>query len=445
MPTKPHDPNAGDARWWRGFPLPADTARIHLYVLVLLAATLLMYGVGLLRARDWVEPNGRLVGRDFLAFYMAGDLVRGDACTALYDFNAQQSWQARFMAQRSPRWQGVCLYLNPPHFAALMAPLTGWGYGPALAFWIGISLTCCGATLLIFRAWLPPEQFRTAAILTIGLPAWFQALAGGQNSCISLLILTGFCALLLGGRDLLAGLVLALLAFKFQLMLVPAGLLLWKRRWRACAGLALGVAATLLATGWGLGWPVLGDYATFAGRLSGLLEVDGFDVYKQHSWHGFFTLAGGEWLPRSSQRILTLTATLITGGVLLCIWRGPWRRERLPFILSATLVANLLISPHVFHYDLLLILPPAVLWTMAALREPCLGMGAAIRPFLGLGFLWLAVSPAMAETLRVQLSPWLMLAWLVVALRIARVYATQANPSAPGATHGPSALPLETA
>ena len=72
-------------------------------------------------------------------------------------------------------------------------------------------------------------------------------------SAFSLLFLTGFCALLMKGRDFPAGLILAMQAFKPHLLLLPAALLLIKGRWKALGGLVLGglliLGFTLLTVG----------------------------------------------------------------------------------------------------------------------------------------------------------------------------------------------------
>ena len=48
--------------------------RIRRYPLIRFGVTVGLYLTGLARSRGWVEPNGQIVGRDYLAFYMVGDI-----------------------------------------------------------------------------------------------------------------------------------------------------------------------------------------------------------------------------------------------------------------------------------------------------------------------------------------------------------------------------------
>ena len=54
--------------------------RVRRYPLVLLAVTLSVYLSSALRSEHWVEPGGQIIGRDFLAFYMAGEMINRGTC-----------------------------------------------------------------------------------------------------------------------------------------------------------------------------------------------------------------------------------------------------------------------------------------------------------------------------------------------------------------------------
>ncbi|MCP4591158.1 MAG: DUF2029 domain-containing protein [bacterium] len=389
--------------------------RTHRYPIMLFAITALVYLSSAVRSQNWIEPDGRIIGHDYLAFFMAGDLVNQGRIGELYDFAAQQAYQQQFMAEINPTWSRTCLYLNPPHYAWAMSWLARLGYGPSLIAWWLLSAICFGLTVVIWRGWLGRERLGGPLLLAICMSSWFLAFAGGQNSFFSLLILTAFCGLMLSGREMLAGLVLAALAFKFQLLLVPAGMLLFKARWRALGGLALGGGLTLLATVALSGWDVLGEYVRFGARLGELLQMEGFDVHKQHSWHGLFSLAGQGWMPPVIVRGLTAAGSLASLVVLWLTWRGAWVRSgaRLPLQLAALMVATLLTSPHLFHYDVLIATLPAMLWVRAARADGEWVPRESLKVLMAGGFVWLAFSPLLSGLLHVQLSPLLMLWWMV--------------------------------
>lgn len=393
-------------------------ARLRRYPLWLLGITVAIYALNLLQARAWIEPSGRIVGHDFLAFYMAGEMVRAQQLDQLYDPAAQTAWQERFMRPINPAWNGTCLYLNPPHYAWAMSALTPLGYGGSLLAWWGLSVVAFAGTVTIWRQWLPTSTARWAILLAICCPAWFWALAGGQNTFFTLLILTGGCALLLRQRDLAAGVVLSLLAYKFQLVAVPGLFLLWHRRWQALAGLAAGCVTTLGLTAIVMGPQVLREYIVFGSQLGELMHLDGFDVFKQHSWHGFFARGTLENSPLVAST-LTATAALATLGFGVWTWRGQWRpgSRGTDLRLAAMIVVTLLTSPHLFHYDMLIAVLPAVIWARAASRAPVPAIDEPMRALLAVGFVWLAIANMVTTLVPVQLSAPLMLAWLVLLSR----------------------------
>ena len=121
---------------------------------MLLGVTAAIYGVSVSRARHWIEPQGEIIGRDFLAFYMAGDLAAAGRWHELYDLRAQAEYQNAFMADINPQWASTCLYLNPPHYAWAMSWIGRWGYGPSLLIWTAASMLCFAATMCIWRRWV---------------------------------------------------------------------------------------------------------------------------------------------------------------------------------------------------------------------------------------------------------------------------------------------------
>ncbi len=392
--------------------------RIRRYPLLLLLVTVGIYGVRLARSDRWIEPDGRIVGQDYFAFFMAGDRVARGQTNRLYDAAAQSEYQRAWMREVNPQWRGTCLYLNPPHYAWLLSWPARLGYGRSLLLWWAASLLAFCVTVRLWRRWLAPPAWRTAVLLAVCVPAWFAALAGGQNSFFSLLVLTGFCSLLMTGHDGWAGLVLSALGFKFQFLLLPTGLLLWKRRWRALGGFAWGAGLTLAWTALTTGFESLRAYLAFSGEIMQLMHADGFDVWKQHSWRGFFALLGGGWCPARWMTAAAVAACLASLVVLARAWRGPWRPQSPTFALqlSALMMATALTSPHLFHYDMVLAVLPVVLWAAAGQTH----YRSAFVTIATLGFVWLALGGPAGAALRVQLSPLLMIAWLVLADRAVR-------------------------
>ncbi|MEE9293670.1 MAG: glycosyltransferase family 87 protein [Phycisphaerae bacterium] len=389
--------------------------RVRRYPMFLFAVTWGIYLGSVVRSNHWIEPGGEIVGRDYFQFYMAGDMINRGQLDHLYDFAAQEDYQKQFMERINPKWSGTCVYRYPPHYALAMSFLTTLGYGPSLMVWWTLSAACFVMTALVWRRWMGADSVGVPVLLAMCLPPWFLAFAGGQNTFFSLLILTAFCALLMSGRDIWAGLVLSALALKFQLLIVPAGLLLFKRRWGAVIGLCVGGLVTLLVTAALLGPHAISDYLTFGADLNRIAQIEQFDLHKQHSWHGFFALLGRGWMPGTTAWILTAAVTVVSLALLLSAWRGPWSRHgsRFALQLSALMMATLLTSPHLAHYDMLIATLPAVLWLLAAKRADDPTPLQSFKILLAAGFIWLVITPAVTSALPVQLSPLLMLAWLI--------------------------------
>lgn len=390
--------------------------RARTYPLLLLIAGAAVFLFSTLRASQWIESDGTVVGKDFLAFYMAGELVRDHQTADLYDFAAQQTWQQRFTETINPQWSGTCLYLNPPHYAWLMSQITRWGYGPALIIWWTLSLAAFGATIQIVKSLVTSRQRPTAILLTVCFPPFLWALATGQNAFITLLMLTGFCALHVHKRPLAAGLVLSLLAYKFQFIIIPAMILLLTRQWRAILGLAIGGAATLAFTLVTMGAESLTAYIAAGKQIGELMHTAGFDLHKQHCWTGLIALVGENRLPQSVIQIIGAILSIATLLLLYPVLRGGWSNDRRKRMLqwSAVLMASLAASPHLFHYDMLIAALPAILWFASTNGDTDQRQTDALRAMAIIGFAWLAVSLVAAPIIGLQLSPILMTGWVAI-------------------------------
>ena len=129
-----------------------------------------------------------------------------------------------------------------------------WAY----AAWLGFSLVVYGAALWLIRplGFAGPAAV-TALLLAISWPPYlFETWIGGQVSVVGFLAIAGFLRLRRGGRMFLAGVCLALAAFKPTLVLVPAFMLLMAGEWAACGWILGRNHGSLRAVGRGCrnGW-----------------------------------------------------------------------------------------------------------------------------------------------------------------------------------------------
>jgi hypothetical protein len=243
-----------------------------------------------------------------------------------------------------------------------------------------------------------------APVAAVAFMPVIECFTSSQKGTVCLLIVTATFLLLNRGRPFTAGLVFGLLAFKPQLTLVIAFAMLLKGQWRFVAGGA-SMGAALVGLCLLVGFDVSRQYFEFAAGTSDYMRNAGYDLEKSHCLYGFFTLLTGK--PGALARATTMIAA---GGVILLLvlmLRGRLepggRRFALQF--SALVIATVLLSPHLFTYDLAILLLPGFLlaFLLAADAVP-LSSSSLIAWLLALIYAVVGVSPAIAERFGVQLT-----------------------------------------
>ncbi len=315
--------------------------------------------ITLLAAPGLLDPAGQVKGTDFIEFYAAGRIVITGQADRLYDLTLQQRIEHEVTAPED--WPGLHGFLNPPFFALLFVPLALLPYGWALALWSALGLALVAVSLWLVARADPPWRTRWPAAIPWALSFLpvFAAVSYGQNSLLSLAILAATYLLLRRGRDAGAGLVLGALLYKPQLVLVLALALLADRRWRALCGLGA-AGAVLAAASWAMSVPGVHAYAELSRVFPTMLTSPGFPTWNMHSLYGFFVL------------LLPDAPTLAEGLALVCSLavlvvarrlQPPYATEELTRWYAAALWATALVSPHLFLYDLsLLVLAAALVW-----------------------------------------------------------------------------------
>ncbi len=339
----------------------------------LMAGVALVLGVvNFAGGEGWLDRAGHVIGPDFLAFYTGAQLARAGRADAFYDFDTQLEIQQRALAPQSV--DELNPFISPPHAALLYLPFGLGDYGVGLAAW----WTVQGLALVLAAAWLARALPRlrkrgvawTCLATLLFFPTWSWIFYGQATAWIGV-IYAGTFVLLRQGRDFWAGLLLGCLAFKPQLALLAALVLVTKGRWAALAGGAVSAA------GWvGLGallWPeATRAYLALAPRLTELLRFEGYPTWGIHSWFGFAALL----LDGVSRPAANALAALLAGATVVAalLWwrRTPWEpgARRWDLGWAATWALGLLVSPHLFVYDLtLLLVPAAILWQHEAGRS----------------------------------------------------------------------------
>jgi len=225
-------------------------------------------------------PNGTVIGGDFICFYLAGKIFAENPAS-LYDFQHMFSLQQDL-------FQGTVAEGRFWPFA--YPPLVGWFFSffsalsllQAYYVWLAISLLLALlAFFLVFDSLKlsAPQKFFFFILAFAFTPLSIDCLAGGQTSCVGLLIYALVFVLFRSGRDFRAGLVLAFAYYKPPLFLVFVLLMFFCRKWKLMSGFLLMTLVLLVATLALVGWDGLMSYL-----IQGHLYSSGQEIIAGYQW-----------------------------------------------------------------------------------------------------------------------------------------------------------------
>lgn len=300
---------------------------------------------------------------DFRTFYASGYMLRTGHAAQLYNYAAEQAFQSALVSP-DPR----ALPMMSPPFAALpFVPLSYLGFWPAYIVFAALNILLLLASLILLKPFLTTLSTRWSAaplLLFVSFLPAAVALLMGQISLALLFILCACFVVLRRSHDLLAGLILSLALIKFQIALPIALLFLLWRQWRFIAGFLAGSA---LLTALSIRILGLSNFSEYLHSLYSMTHNTTADRASQFHFgiipslmpnlYGliFFITRGASW-----SHILILAISLA-----LFIWAAVQRPS-----LSLALLTAMLVSYHLYFYDLTLLLLPLILLADHLLRTP---------------------------------------------------------------------------
>ncbi len=339
--------------------------------------------------------NRGMMGLDFVVFYTAGTFVHDGRTSELYDLDALRAFESHLARRENLELnRGFGPWWNPPFVAWVFVPLAMMPYQAALLTWMGVSLIAMlvaivlmSKMLLVARASSPCERvtrrgwkpvpresswpiWGLVPLLVLTSMPFIQAMSHGQNTLISLMLLTIVVTLWRADRALLAGLACGLLFYKPQLGAIVAGVMVLSMGRRAALGVAIGGAGLLLVTL--LTMPgSLNDWLThLPGNLRWMQEENAYSWERHATLKAFWRLliqghATGRTAPVVTA--LTMVCSIALGAALLaCAVRGRADRDK---VITATIAVMPLLMPFYFDYDLLLLAIPVVLFAAEMWRD----------------------------------------------------------------------------
>lgn len=350
--------------------LPEATARPRAGAVLFLAGWVAL--LLLLEAGGFLYTRNPHHWNDFRSYYTAG-LIARTAPHRLYDTAFEGALQDRVVGK------GFLIpFLHPPFEAALYAPLSLLPFRAAyLAF---IAADCCLLAALFFLTrplfWerIPWLQSHPGLMLLYysAVPA---VMLWGQDSLLFLFCCALAWRFLSRNEGLMAGVMLGLALFRFQLALPLAVLLIVRCGKRFAAG--FGLAAIVLA---GLSYAIAGHDAVvrYAHLLGSASLLHDNSVAAQHAagarpgampnLEGLLYVAGGRFLAPHPAFALTLAVSAALFAYGLYRMRAE-RVDDVAFAIAVLIAA--LVSYHFYAYDMTVVILPVVL---LARRLPTWGL-----------------------------------------------------------------------
>ena len=327
------------------------------FALVVLAAALAEF------VWNWRHPTDR----DFLGFWGAARLALAGNPSAAYDNGALHSVQSAAATFGSRLAELPFPY--PPAYLLLVMPFGLMSFPLAMAAW-----SLCTFAFYVFAA---RRLMPGSGWLAVAFPAVFANAAIGQNGFLTAGLFMGGLSLL-GNSPFAAGLILGCLVIKPQLGILLPVALVAGRHWRVIAGAALSSAGLML-----LGLVLFGMGATTAWLheaplLARIMDQGLAGWSKLASIYAAARQLGvAPALAIAIHAIVALTAAVAVWR----IWRSP---AEAAMKVAALAAASMLISPYLFFYDGL-ILVPAFFWLASESRRPGLLLALWCLPLLMIG------------------------------------------------------------
>jgi hypothetical protein len=289
---------------------------------------------------------------DFRQLYTGAYMLRTGHAAKLYDYDTQQ----HFLEELVPVHGYSILCITHPAFEELLfIPFSLLTY--RVAYWLFLTLNC---TLLVLCLALLRRRLKRLshrwryfpALLFLAFYPISRAMMQGQDSILMLTILAAALWALDGERELLAGFLIGVGMFKFQIAIPIALLFMMWRRWRFSAGFAASSAMVMFLSLWLVGISGAKDYVRLLASLSLRLisEADilryGANPSKMLNLHGLVSAMFEGRLPHAYVQFLVAACSV---AVLLTAAR------RGPSLLLAIAAASL-VSYHFIDHDAALLI-----------------------------------------------------------------------------------------
>ncbi len=308
-----------------------------------------------------IDP--RLFPGDFISFYAAGHLLASGDGSQMYDVARQAELQEQLLADTGRSMNGAVIkFLYPAALGVFFVPFSTLPLLLSYFLWTlaGIAFLVGSTHLVPRKSGEAPASLPVLALAEISFFPILECLLQGQTSLLFLFFFACFYALFQRGHPFGAGLMLGLSFLKPQLPALLFLLLLLHRRWRAVSGVL--VCGAVLV---GISVLVVGpsQFLAYPSTASQLLDDPGIRVDLMPNLHGTVVRLSswlGTGLQGAGTRPISILLSLLCLGLFLPGWMaGRTSGEPVfPILIAQAIVLGLMFSPHLFAYDLAVVLIP---------------------------------------------------------------------------------------
>ena len=311
---------------------------------------------------------------DFSALYTAGLLIGRGEGKFLYIRSEQWRVQQEFAPNVDIR-KGPMPFIRPPFEALAFFPLSYFSYPVALAIW---SLT------KVVLLWLTAQILPRPRLFSRIYPSWLEVtlclgffpvfldLFEGQDAILLLLIVAAALNRLQSGKDVAAGVILALGLFKFHLV-VPIAIMLWLAgRARILLGFLPGAAALVALSCAISGVSVLSTYPAYLLNLNRATGVGVVTAQSMPNLRGLLTAFLGRAPYPGPIHWLLLPVAVVAVVLTAQLWR-PRINTGFPGVALGyclALLVAILTSYYAYTYDMTLLVIPLLLLGGGFLDQP---------------------------------------------------------------------------
>lgn len=279
---------------------------------------------------------------DFLGLMTGPAIVASGHAADLYQLEAQQAANHAL----APHASLFLPFVRPPFQTAFFLPFTWLSFESAWKLWLAVEI------LAMFAIWawcwrrLGPESLALCALF----PPMARSIMHGQDSAmVALIALLAFLAAE-KRRDILAGVLVALLLVKFHLFLLLPIAMLLRKRWRMLTAFCVVAAAEAALSIAMVGWAGIAGYVHFVNRAD--LPTLSPSMPMMANVHGLAAAVGLDWT------WLRVLLTLAAAGLALY---GVTRAGEGSHWFWIAIAGSLLLPPHTYIYDMAMLVPPAML------------------------------------------------------------------------------------